>query len=68
MGAIQGAMRRPLAGQLAEEFLLVHAVLESLATIDEDNGDFVVELPAEFGVGVNVNIAPSKTATAGEFG
>ena len=67
-GAIQGAIGRLLASQLAEEFLLVHAVLESFATIDEDHGDFVIELPAKFGVGVNVNVAPGKTATAGEFG
>jgi hypothetical protein len=59
---------RPLAGQLAEEFLFVHAVLESLATINEDDGNFVVELPAEFGVGVHVNVAPGKATTAREFG
>jgi hypothetical protein len=42
-------------------------VLESFATVDEDDGDFVVELAAEFGVGVNVNVAPDKTATAREL-
>src|ERR1700756_3401024 len=57
-----------LAGQLAQEFLLVHAVLESFPAIDEDDRHFVVELAAEFMVGIDVNFLPGKSAAAGELG
>jgi hypothetical protein len=58
---------RPLARQLAEKFLFVHAVFEGFAAIDEDDGDFVVELAAEFGVGINVNFVPSEATAARKF-
>jgi hypothetical protein len=50
--------------QLPQEFLLVHAVLEGLAAIDEDDGDFVVELAAKFGIKVNVNFVPGEATAA----
>jgi hypothetical protein len=53
--------------QLAEEFLLVHAVFECLASVDEDYGNFVVVLTAEFGIGVNVDVLPCETAAARKF-
>lgn len=56
-----------LAGELAEEFLLVHTVFESLAAVDEDDRDFVVELAAEFVIGVDVDLAPGETAAPREF-
>src|SRR5579863_5926324 len=56
-----------LAGQFAEEFPLVHAVLKRLAAVNEDDGNFVVELAAEFEVGVNVDLAPGEAAAAGEL-
>jgi len=57
-----------LAEELPQELLLVHVVLEGFAAINEDDGDVVVELAAEFGVGVNVDLAPSEAAPAGELG
>jgi len=56
-----------LGGEFAEEFLLVHAVLEGLAAINEDDRDLIVELAAKVRVGVNVNLAPGASATAGEL-
>jgi hypothetical protein len=54
-------------GQFAEEFLLVHVVLEGFAAIDEHDGDFVGVEAADFGVGVNVDLAPSEAASFLEF-
>jgi hypothetical protein len=51
-----------LAGQLAEEFAFVHAVLEGFAAVDEDYGDFVRELAAELLVGVDVDFLPAEQA------
>jgi hypothetical protein len=48
--------------------LLVHVILEGLAAIDEDDRDFIVELAAEFVVGVDVDFMPGEAAAAGEFG
>jgi NAD(P)-dependent dehydrogenase (short-subunit alcohol dehydrogenase family) len=48
--------------------VLVHAVLESFATVDENHGDFVGELAAELVVGVNVDFLPVEAAAAMEFG
>jgi hypothetical protein len=56
-------MQKELAGEPAEKFLLVHAVLEGLAAVDEYDGDLVVVLAAEFGVGVHVNFVPGKSTT-----
>jgi hypothetical protein len=49
-------------GQLAQEVLLVHAVLESFAAVDEDDGDFVGVAAADFGVGIYVDFAPDEAA------
>jgi hypothetical protein len=57
-----------LASQLAQEFLFVHAVLEGFAAIDEDDWDFVVELAAQVGVGVDVDFMPSEAAAARKLG
>jgi hypothetical protein len=56
-----------LAGQFAEELTFVHAVFEGLAAVDEDDGDFVVELAAELVVGVHVDFLPDETAATSEF-
>jgi hypothetical protein len=56
------------AGEAAEEFLFVHAVLESFAAVDEDDGDFVGVTAADFGVGLDVDFAPGETAALFEFG
>src|SRR5713101_9535997 len=55
------------AGEFPQKFLLIHAVLERLAAVDEDDGDLVVVLAAEVGIGVNVHIAPLKAAALMEF-
>jgi hypothetical protein len=57
-----------LAGQFAQEFLFVHAVLEGFAAVDEDDGDFVGELAADLGVGVHIDFAPGETSAAGKLG
>ena len=56
-----------LAGELPQKFLLVHAVLECFASVDEDDGDLVVVLATEVGIGVNIHIAPVETAALMEF-
>jgi hypothetical protein len=55
--------RSELASQLLQEFLLVHAVLEGFMAVNEDDGDFVVELAAEFGVSVNVDVLPGESSS-----
>jgi hypothetical protein len=60
--------RKTLAGELSEEFLLVHVILEGLAAVDEDDRNFIVKLAAEFVVGVDVDFVPGESASAGEFG
>ena len=42
-------------------------VLESLASVDEDNGHFIVELAAEFDVCVHINFTPRECALAREL-
>lgn len=61
-------MRRLSAGQLPQEFLFIHAVLESLAAVDENDRNFVVILPAQFVVRINVDFLPRKSASPREFG
>jgi len=56
-----------LARQAAEELLLIHAVLEGLMSVDEYDGNLVVELASEAIVGVHVDLAPLKAAAAVEF-
>jgi hypothetical protein len=57
-----------LAGQLSQEFLLVHAVLEGFTAIDEDDRDFVVELAPKFGVSVYVDLLPGKSPPPRQLG
>src|SRR5271155_2641925 len=59
--------RMPLAGQLPQKFPLVHAVFEGLTPVDEDDRDFVIELPAQFVVAINIHFLPREAAAAGEF-
>jgi len=56
-----------LVRQLAQKLLLVHAVLEGLPPIDEHNGNFVIELPPQFGVTIHIDFLPSETAAAREL-
>ena len=50
------------SAQFAEEFLLVHAVLERFAAVDEDYGDLVGIAASHFGVGVYVDLTPGEAA------
>jgi hypothetical protein len=56
-----------LTGQLAEKFLLIHAVLEGFASVDEDDRDFVVELPPEFTVAIHIYFVPDEAPAARKF-
>ena len=58
---------RVSAGQLAQEVLLVHVILEGLAAVDKDDWNFIVELAAKFEIRVDVDFAPGKSSAAGEF-
>ena len=39
-------------------------ILEGFSAVDEDNWNFIVELPAEFDISIHVNFAPRKTSPA----
>ena len=55
---------RELAGKSAEEFLLVHPILEGLVAVDEYDWDFIVELAAKVMVGINVDFLPGESTPA----
>jgi hypothetical protein len=57
-----------LAGQLAEELLLVHAVLECFPPVDEHHWDLVIKLPPQFTIAIDIDFLPGKSATAGKLG
>jgi hypothetical protein len=53
-----------LAAEFAEEFALVHMVLEGLAAINEHDGHFIGKLASELFVGVDVDFLPAEQAAA----
>jgi hypothetical protein len=55
-------LRECSSAQFAEKFLLVHAVLEGFAAVDEDYGDFVRVEASDFGIGVDVDLTPTVAA------
>lgn len=55
------------AGQAAEKFAFVHAVLEGFASVDENDGDLVVVFAAKLGVRIDVDFLPRESATASEL-
>jgi hypothetical protein len=63
-----GRKERVLAGQFLQELLLVHAVLESFAAIDEDDRNFVIELAAKVGVRIDVDVVPGESAAPRKLG
>src|SRR6266478_8740405 len=63
----QRTAERSSRAQFAQEFLLIHVVLKSFATVDENDGDFVCIEAANFGVGVDVDFSPGEAATLVEF-
>jgi hypothetical protein len=59
--------RRTSDGELSQEFLLVHVILERLAAVDEHYRDFIVEPSAEFEVRVDIDFAPGEPSAAREL-
>jgi len=57
-----------LTGQLPEELLLIHVILECFAAVDEDNRNFVVKLSTEFDIGIHINFAPRESSPARKLG
>ncbi len=57
-----------LAGQLAQKLLLVHAVLEGFSAVDEHNRDFIIKLPPQFIIAIDVDLVPRESAAAGKLG
>src|SRR5271155_1490473 len=57
-----------LAGQLTQELLLVHAVLECFPPVDEHNRDLVIKLPPQFTIAIDIHFLPSESAAAGKLG
>jgi hypothetical protein len=55
------------SAQFAEKFLLVHPVLKSLSSVDENHGNFIVIQASDFGIGVHVDFTPAKTAPLVQF-
>jgi len=53
-----------LVGELAQELLFIHAVLEGFAAVYEYYGNFVSELAAQVVIGVDVHFLPDKTSAA----
>jgi hypothetical protein len=53
-----------LAGELAQKLLLIHVILEGFSTVDEDDWNFVIKLPAQFVITINVNFLPGESASA----
>src|SRR5215472_8185410 len=60
--------REGSAGQLPQELLLIQSVLEGFAAVDEDNRDFVGELPAQLVIGLHVHFTPAESAPAFQLG
>jgi len=65
---LNDSMIQFLAGQLAKEFLLVHAVLEGFAAVDEDHRDLVGKPPPQVIVSIDVYVAPVKTTSTLQLG
>ena len=51
-----------------EKLTRVHVVFEGLAAIDEDDGDLVVILPAQFRVGIDIDLAPVEVGLGLQVG
>jgi hypothetical protein len=65
---VEGRDRRGLlAGQLAQEFLLIHPIFEGFTAIDKDDGDFVGEAPPQGVVGIDIYLPPMEAAAPLEF-
>lgn len=56
-----------LTCQLPQEFLFVHAILESLTAIDENHRHLVIKLTPKFIVRIDIHFTPGEAAAAGEF-
>ena len=54
-------------GEFAKKFLLVQAVLEGFAAVDEHHRNFVIVEAAELAVGIHVDLTQSKAAALVEL-
>ena len=61
---VKKSVFRDSTHQLAQEFLLIHPVLEGLAPVDEHYRHFVIELPPQFAVAIHIHFVPRETAAA----
>ena len=68
MSAARRQQRKTSAGELPQEFLFVHVILEGLAAVDEYDWNFIVELPAEFKVRVDIDFAPGESSATRKLG
>src|SRR5438128_3173389 len=53
--------------QLTEKLPLVHAVLESLVAVDEDDRYLIIELATQFVIGIYIDFLPRKAAASRQF-
>ncbi len=53
--------------QLAQKLAFVHSVFEGLAPVDKYHWHFVVKLPPQFGVAIDIHFLPGEPASAGEL-
>lgn len=53
-----------LTGQLSQELPFIHVVFEGFAPIDEHDGHFIVKLPAQIVVAVDIHFLPGEGAMA----
>jgi hypothetical protein len=60
-------MRAGSACQPAQKLTFVHAVFEGLAPIDKYHRHFIVELPPQLGVAINIHFLPGEPAAAGKL-
>jgi hypothetical protein len=58
-----GGEKGRLAGKTAKEFLFVHPVLEGFAPVNKHDRNFIVELPAQLVVGIDVDLTPMEATT-----
>jgi hypothetical protein len=59
--------REILTSQPPQEFAFIHSVLEGLTPVDEDDWNFVIELPAQLRVAIYIHFLPGKSAAPREL-
>ena len=67
-GHDQGRAPSLLCFQPAQKIPFRHSVLEGFLAVDEDNRNFIAELPVQNGVGIYIHFPPSEAGAAFELG